>query len=387
MPPPVPPTPPGSPASAVSALGASRARRPVPVKTILVTVGLVLATAGLIEIVIKLRRVIIWVGIAAFFAVVLHPAVEFGVRKLRLRRAVAALIVFVLGMAVLGAAAYAFIQPLANEVNDFVNNFPSYVNDAKAGRGTIGHVVKRYRIDGYVDRNQAKLKAALKTAEKPLVHLARGVLNTLTAIATIIVVTFLMLIEGPRMMENGLAVLSPNRRAHVTEVLTDATRALAGYVAGNLAMAIIAGGVCYLALIVLGVPFRGVLALWVGFTTIIPLVGAVIGAIPAVTVAFIHSTPAGIAMIVILIVYQQIENRTFAKRIMATTVALTPLATVVSVLIGFDLLGILGVLLAIPAAGVINVVVGDLWRYRRARRRGIGGMSTAMTPATEDGRM
>jgi predicted PurR-regulated permease PerM len=369
-----------SPAGPVSV---RRSRQPVPVKTIVVTVGLVLATAGVIEIVIKLRKVIIWVAIAAFFAVVLHPAVEFGVRKLRLKRALAALIVFVLGMAVLGAAGYAFIKPIVNEVNDFVNNFPSYVNDAKAGRGTIGHIVKRYHIDGYVDRNQAKLKAALKTAEKPLVHLARGILDTLTAIATIIVVTFLMLIEGPRMMENGLAVLSPTRRAHVEEVLTDATSALAGYVAGNLAMAIIAGGVCYLALVALGVPFRGVLALWVGFTTIIPLVGAVIGAIPAVTVAFIHSTPAGIAMIVILIVYQQIENRTFAKRIMARTVALTPLATVVSVLVGFDLLGILGVLLAIPAAGVINVVIRDLWRYRRARRRGI---VMGMTPATEDGR-
>jgi predicted PurR-regulated permease PerM len=347
-----------------------------------VTVGLVLATAAAIEVVIKLRQVIIWVAIAAFFAVVLHPAVEFGVSKLRLRRTVSALVVFVLGMALLGAAGYAFVQPIVNQVNDFVNNFPAYVNDAKAGRGTIGHIVKRYHIDGYVDRNQANLRAALKTAEKPLVHLAKGVLNTLTAAATIIVVTFLMLIEGPRMMDSGLAVLSPTQRAHVEEVLTDATNALAGYVAGNLATGIIAGGVCYLTLLALGVPFRGVLALWVGFTTIIPLVGAVIGAIPAVTVAFIHSTPAGIATLVILIVYQQIENRTFARRIMASTVALTPLAAVVSVLVGFDLLGILGVLLAIPAAGVINVVVRDLWRYRRARRR---GRRTPMTSA-EDGR-
>lgn len=381
MPPPMPPSPQTPGPAAIR--GGSRSRQTVPVKTIVVTVGLVLATAAAIEVVIKLRQVIIWVAIAAFFAVALHPAVEFGVSKLRLRRTMAALVVFVLGMALLGAAGYAFVRPIVNEVNDFVNNFPAYVNDAKAGRGTIGHIVKRYHIDSYVDRNQASLRAALKTAEKPLIHLARGVLNTLTAAATIIVVTFLILIEGPRIMESGLAILSPTQRAHVEEVLTDATNALAGYVAGNLATGIIAGGVCYLTLLVLGVPFRGVLALWVGFTTVIPLVGAVIGAIPAVMVAFIQSTPAGIATLVILIVYQQIENRTFARRIMASTVALTPLAAVVSVLVGFDLLGILGVLLAIPSAGVINVVIRDLWRYRRARR---AANRTATTRVIEDGR-
>jgi predicted PurR-regulated permease PerM len=233
----------------------------------------------------------------------------------------------------------------------------------------VGRIVKRYQIDVYIDRNQAGLKAALKSAEKPAVRLARGALNTLTEVATIVVVTFLMLLEGPRMLQSGLAALSPPRRAQAAQVMGDASRALSGYVAGDLALGIIAGGVCYISLFLLHVPFRGVLALWVGFTSIIPLVGAVIGAVPAVIVAFIHSTPAGIATIVILFAYQQIENRTFAKWVMASTVALTPLATVVSVLIGYQLLGILGVLLAIPAAGALNVIVRDLWGYHVARRR------------------
>jgi predicted PurR-regulated permease PerM len=347
------------------------ARSPIPWKTIIVTVLLVLATLATIEVVIKLRKVLIWVGISTFFAVVLHPAVDVLVRKLRLRRTMAALIVFLLCTALIVGAAYAFVRPIVNQVNDFVHNFQAYVADARAGRGTIGHLVKRYNIDGYIDRNQASLRGSLKSAEKPLVRLARSVLDTITAIVTIVVVTFLMLIEGPRMVESGLAVASPVRRSQIEKVLEDATRALSGYVAANLVAGIVAGGVCYISLMVLGVPFRGVLSLWVGFTTVIPLVGALIGAVPAVIVAFIHSTPAGIAMIVIFIVYQQIENRTFTKAIMARTVALSPLAAVVSVLIGLQLLGILGMLLAIPAAGVLNVVVRDLWGFRRARRLGV----------------
>lgn len=363
------------------------ARSSIPWKTIVVTVLLVLATLATIEVVIKLRKVLIWVAIAAFFAVVLHPAVDLLVRKLRLRRTLAALIVFLLCTALIVGAGYTFVRPIVNQVNDFVNNFQAYVADARAGRGTIGHLVKRYNIDGYIDRNQASLRAGLKSAEKPLVRLARGVLDTITAIVTIVVVTFLMLIEGPRMIQSGFAVLSPDRRRQFETVLRDATRALSGYVAGNLATGIVAGGVCYVSLTVLGVPFRGVLSLWVGFTTVIPLVGALIGAVPAVIVAFIHSTPAGIAMIVIFVVYQQIENRTFTKVIMARTVALSPLAAVVSVLVGLQLLGILGALLAIPAAGVINVVVRDLWGFRQARRLGgpggPGGPGVERPPLSE----
>ena len=347
---------------------ASVPRQQVPIRTILAAVGLVLATGAAIEVVLKLHPVLIWVAIAVFFAVVAHPAVDLLVRRLHLARALAALVVFVVGAAVLAGVVYAVARPIVNQVNAFVNDFPGYVADARAGRGTIGHIVKQYNIDTYIERNQASLKAQLKTAEKPAVHLARTVLNTLTAAVAIVVVTFLMLIEGPRMIESCLATMSPARRPQVEQVLHDASRALAGYVGGNLGAGIIAGGVAYISFMWLGVPFRSVLAVWIGFTTVIPLVGALIGAIPAVAVAFIHSTPAGIATIVILIVYQQIENRTITKRIMARTVALTPLAAVVSVLAGYELPGILGVVLAIPAAGVINVVVRDVWRFHRARR-------------------
>ena len=345
-----------------------RGGQQIPIRTILASVGLVLATLAAIEVVLKLHQVLIWVAISAFFAVVLHPAVDLLVRRLHLGRALAALVVFLIGTVVLAGVIYTVARPIVNQVNAFVNDFPRYVSDARAGRGTIGHIVKRYNIDTYITDNQASLKAQLRTAEKPAVGLARTLLDTLTAVASIIVITFLMLIEGPRLVQSGLATLSADRRPAVEQVLRDAARALAGYVGGNLGAGIIAGGVAYLSLMVLGVPFASVLAVWIGFTTVIPLVGALIGAIPAVAVAFIHSTPAGIATIVILIVYQQIENRTITKRIMARTVALTPLAAVVSVMAGYELLGLLGVVLAIPAAGVINVVVRDGWRVHRARQ-------------------
>jgi predicted PurR-regulated permease PerM len=340
----------------------------VPVRTILAVVGSVMVTAAAIELFLKLQKFFIWVAVATFFAVVLHPAVDLLVRKARLRRSLAALLVFFAGIGIFGGLGYLFVRPLVDQVNIFVNEFPKYVSDAAAGRGTIGHLVKDLGLDSYIRRNQPNLRSAVKTLEKPAVHLGRQVLTTVTAAVTIIVITFLMLLEAPRMMTNGIGTLSPSLQPRVRKVLHDASRTLAGYVGGVLAVSVLAGTVSYLLLFALGVPFAGPLALWVGFTALVPLVGAIIGTIPAVVIAFIHSTPAGITVAAILVVYHLAENRTLAKWINARTVGLTALAVVVSVLAGLSLLGVLGALLAIPAAGVLNVVIRDLIDFRRERR-------------------
>ena len=337
----------------------------VPVRTIVAAVASVLVTLGLLELFLKLERVFTWVAVALFVSMVLHPAVEWLVRRGHQRRPVAAIMVFLIGVGSFAGLGYLFVRPLVDQVNIFVNEFPGYVNDAQAGRGTIGHLVKRYDIDGYVQRNQQSLRKSLTQVEKPAVHLARSVLDTLTAAVTIIVVTFLLLIEGPRMMRSGLGALSPPVRAGARRILDDASRTLAGWVGGLLVTSALAGGACYVLLWALDVPFRGVLALWTGFAAVIPLVGALIGAVPAVTVAFIHSTPAGITVLVVLIVYHLVENRTLGRWINRQTVGLSALAVFLSVLVGLSLLGILGALLAIPAAGVLHVIMRDLLDFRR----------------------
>jgi len=127
-------------------------------------------------------------------------------------------------------------------------------------------------------------------------------------------------------------------------------------------ISVIAGGASYACLRVTGVPFPEVLALWVGFADLIPLVGATIGAAPAVLVAFLHSVPAGIAVLAFFIIYQQFENHVLQVTIMARTVQLNPLAVLVSVLVGVELFGFLGALLAIPAGGAIQIVVREIRR-------------------------
>ncbi len=119
---------------------------------------------------------------------------------------------------------------------------------------------------------------------------------------------------------------------------------------GNLLISVIAGTAAWLMLFILGVPYAEVLGLFVGFADLIPLVGATLGAIPTIGFAFLHSVPAGIITTIFFIVYQQFENHVLQVTIMSRTVKLNPLAVLVSVLVGVELFGFLGALLAIPAA-------------------------------------
>ncbi len=187
------------------------------------------------------------------------------------------------------------------------------------------------------------------------------------SLLTILVLTFMMVLYGPEILSGALGAMPPAKRDRVRAVAADCAKALTGYVMGNLVISVIAGATTFIALAIFGVPFRGVLALWVGFADLIPLVGATLGAIPTVVVAFLHSTTAGIFILVFYVVYQQFENHVLQPAIMSKTVHINQLFVLVSVLIGVELFGILGALLAIPAAGVISVIVRDLWDNRRGK--------------------
>jgi predicted PurR-regulated permease PerM len=337
---------------------------PVPVRQVLGIIGLVLAAALAVELVISLQRIISWLLIAGFFAVVLTPPVNFLVRRLRLPRAMAALVVFLLGTLLFAGMIYAFVRPLVDQGNQMINHFPTYVDDAKNGRGEIGKLVKKYNLDKYVQENQDKLREWAQNAGKPALKIVQKTAAGAAAVVTILVLTFLMLVEGPDMMRGALGILSPPRADRVRTVAGDCARAMTGYVAGTLLISVIAAIVTVVALEILNVPFALVLAIWVAFADLIPLVGATLGAIPTIFVALLHSTTAGIVMFIVFVVYQQFENHVLQTTIMAKTVKLNPLMVLVSVLIGVELYGFLGALLAIPAAGVIQVIGRDVYDSR-----------------------
>lgn len=339
------------------------------VRVVLVGCAVVAGFFGSLWALARLGHILTLVVVAAFIAIILAPPVDQLVQRARMRRGVAVTIVFLVGIVIFSALTYAFVRPIVDASRTFVEDLPTFVDDAKAGKGRVGELVQRYKLDEFIEENQDRLEEARRELGSRAVPLASTVASSLATLLTVLVLAVLMVAGGPDIQRGMLDLIeNPLTRERVRRVAHDSAMAVTRYMAGNLIISLIAGVASYVALTLAGVPFKEVLALWVAFADLIPLVGATLGAAPAVLVAFLHSTTAGIVMLVFFIAYQQFENHVLQVTIMSRSVKLNPLAVLVSVLIGVELFGILGALLAIPAAGVIQVIVADLISSHRAKR-------------------
>jgi predicted PurR-regulated permease PerM len=333
----------------------------VPWRTIFASVGVVaLALLGLV-VVQHTARVIAWLVVAGFFAVVLAPAVDWVEAHLHFRRGLATALVFGSVFTVIVLMLAAFITPIATQIDEFVAELPTYVEDARNGEGPIGDLVEKYDLDKKIEENQDKFQEWVSGAGTPALSIVRGIFNTIIAAVTIMALTILLLLRGPRLTAGALRLVREPHRERVRLVAADASKAVSGYMLGNFLISLVAGGSTYIVLRLLGVPYAEVLALWVAFADLIPLVGATLGAIPTVGIAFLHSVTAGIIALIFYIVYQQFENHVLQVAVMSKTVDVDPLTVLISVLVGVELFGFLGALLAIPFAGILQVVLRNIY--------------------------
>jgi predicted PurR-regulated permease PerM len=337
------------------------------VRTILATIGLVLAAVAALWVVIEVRRVLTWIVVAAFFAVALTPLVDRVQHRLVHRRSVATLLVFLVVLAALAALVAAFAVPLAKEGTQLAGQLPQLIEDARNGRGPVGELLDRTNALQYVQQNQDRIRSFASGLTTPAAGVLKGVATGVAGSLTIFVLAYLMVLEAPKIIDGAVAVLSPQRERRVRRVGSDCARSVTGYISGNLLISVICGLLTYGVLKLLGVPFAGLISLFVALADLIPLVGATLGAVVAVLAAFVHSVPAGIGVIIFFIVYQQLENHLLQPLILSRTVNLNPLTVLVAILVAVELAGILGALLAIPIAGMIQVIVRDLWDNRRGR--------------------
>jgi predicted PurR-regulated permease PerM len=335
-------------------------------RTILGLLATIVVVAAVLEVIWIARHVLTWILIALFLTLALNPAVEWFQRHGIKRRGLATTVTSLLTLACFAAIGFAFVPTLVDQVNDFVHKLPDYVHDVTHGRGRLGFLETKYHIQERVEK-AVREGGATKVFGLTGVALsvAKGVITLVVATITIAFMTFFMLLEGPTWMERFYRLLPERSQPRWRKVGFDIYRTVGGYVTGNLLISLIAGGLTTIVLLIMGVPYAVALGLIVAILDLIPLAGATIAAILIGVVAFLHSIPAGIVVVIFFVVYQQVENHVLQPVIYGRTVQLSPLAVLISILIGAELAGILGALAAIPVAGSIQVLLLDWLRYRR----------------------
>jgi predicted PurR-regulated permease PerM len=336
-------------------------------RSVLLVIGLLVASFITLKILWISRHVLSWVFIALFLALALNPAVDRLERKLG-RRGAATGVVSVATLAAIALIGWLFVPTLVDQVNSFAHKVPDYIDDLTKGRGRLGFLETKYHL---VDKARKALReggaSKLFGLSGTALAVARGIVNAVLAIVTIAFMTFFMLLEGRNWIDSFFSLLKPESRERWRGVGHDIYRTVGGYVSGNLLISLIAGGSTAIVLAIMGVPYAIALGLIVGILDLIPLAGATIAAIIVGAVAFLHSVTAGIVVVAFFIVYQQVENHVLKPVVYGKTVQLSPLAVLISVLIGAELAGVLGALAAIPVAGSLQVVFLDWLRHRRAQ--------------------
>jgi len=334
-------------------------------RTVFVVIGILVASFVVLKILWISRHVFSWIFIAIFLALALNPAVDRLERRVK-RRGIATGIVYVAALIAVGLVGWLFIPTLVDQVNSFAHKVPDYLDDLTKGRGRLGFLQEKYHL---VDKARKALReggaSKLFGISGTALAVAKGVVTAVLATLTIVFLTFFMLLEGPKWLDRFYALLKPDSRRRWQAVGRDIYRTVGGYVTGNLLISLIAGALTAVVLRIMGVPFALALGLIVAILDLIPLAGATIAAILVGAVAFLHSIPAGIVVVIFFVVYQQLENHVLQPVVYGRTVQLSPLAVLISVLIGAELAGVLGALAAIPVAGTLQVIFLDWLRHRR----------------------
>lgn len=342
-------------------------RESVPLRTILTTVGVVVATGLLLVLAWSLRLELVLFLVAIFLTVVLAGPVAFLARH-KMRWGSATTLVFLIAIIVFCGLAYLFGQPLVSHIVTFANELGPLTKKAEHGKGWVGSIATRLHLRNWIIKNAPKLKGFAEKLAKPAFSLGAAAFTTLVAFVTTAMLSYFLLLDLPKLWDGFLDLLPARQAERIEGVAREVARGVSGYIAGNVATSIIAGLVVLVSLLCFGVPFAGLLALWVALVDLLPIVGGLLAGVPVVVLALLHSLPAAIAIAVIFLVYTQIENHVLNPLIMSKTVRMSRLGILLAVIV-FAALGekiegafgtFIGALVGIPLGSAIQVVTREL---------------------------
>ncbi|HYI36894.1 MAG TPA: AI-2E family transporter [Thermoleophilaceae bacterium] len=257
------------------------------------------------------------------------------------------------------------VGPLWDQIGEFVDKLPEYWDQLTqtAAFDTLTSESSKDSVRSALE----DLAKGLPDAANTLLGIAGGVFGSVLSLVTLSFLALFLLMERPAITEWLFGFAHPAVEERWRPVVEESIDAISDSLLGNVAISLVAATVAGLSAWAFGLPFPIVLAMIVGFLDLIPQVGATIAAVILVLVALTVSTPVAIAMGVIQLIYQQIENYVVYPLVYRKAVSLSPFTTIVAVLIASSILGVVGAILAVPFAAVIKIMLREGGRPRRER--------------------
>jgi predicted PurR-regulated permease PerM len=315
----------------------------------------------------RVREPLGWIVLGTFVAIAASGPVNLLSRKLPRGAAIA---IVYLGIVFIPIAIGAIlVPPVVEQSVNLANNLPQYaqdLNDTFDKNPTLQEANQKYDITTKLESAAETLVSRLGDAAGALVSIGAGLVSSIFALITILVISIFMVGRGRAWRDAILQYRPPHQAERMRRATDKIADAVGSYVGGALAQATVAGVAAWIMLTILGVPSPLALALVIALLDLIPLVGATLGAVVVgVVTLFVDFPTTTIIWAIFAIAYQQFENYVVQPRIQSRAVALDPFLVVVAALFGGALLGVIGALLAIPSAAAMQIAVREWLEYRR----------------------
>lgn len=338
-------------------------------RTVLRVLGLVFGTYIFVLAVGKASHALTLLFIAFFLCLALNaPVHALAVRipgKRRGSRTLATAISFTIIIGLLIGFVASIVPPLVKQTSSFINEAPALVEQLRDEKSGAGSFIRKYKLEDQLDKFSQQLSSRLKGLSGSAVTTLTRVGSSIFSTLTVLVLTFMMLIEGPRWIAFGRRLLPDEKEPHFEKLAHDMYRVVKGYVNGQVLLATIAALVIVVPLFLLDISYPIALMVIVFICGLIPLVGHTIGALIVSTVALFNSPATALIILCIYIFYQQLENYAVQPKIQANSTDMSPLLVFASVIIGVSFSGLVGGLVAIPIAGCGRILLLDYLNQKK----------------------
>jgi len=339
-------------------------------RTLIRIIAIIVASFLLILLFSKLTHSILLIFIAFFLALFLNAPVSRLARflpgKRKGSRSMATTLSFLLVIVLLAIFASYVIPPLIQQTEKFIAVSPRLINETKNQHTTLGHFIRHHNLEAFVGALSHQISIWVKHIGDNAFSSITKVLDSIVSMLAILVLTFMMLVEGPRWVNFFKQSIVPKKQSSLmNKLLDDMYVVIKGYVNGQVLLAFIAAILIAPALFILHISYPIALIVVVFLAGLIPVIGHTIGAVIISIVALFHSLPAAIIILIYYIFYMQVENYLLQPRIQANTTNMSPLLVFIAIILGLNFGGLVGGLVAIPIAACLRVVILEYLDYKR----------------------
>lgn len=324
---------------------------------------------GLIKALQIMAPALVLIFAAFFLALSLNAPVHWVAQHLpgkkRGNRSLATIVSVVFILAILVGFLASIVPPFVRQISGLVNTAPTLISDLRDNNGEVGKLVKRYHLESQLDSFTEDLGSRLKNASKAAVSVIASIGSSTFALLTVLVLTFMMLVEGPHWIAVFRRMIPEEHEAHVESLARAMYKVIKGYVNGQVLLAALASVLILPVLFILGVGYPIALMVVIFICGLIPMVGHLIGATIVTTVALFTSPIAAAITLGYYFLYQQIENYLIQPKIQSSSTNISPLLVFMAVVLGVNFGGLLGGLVAIPVMGCLRILVLDQLTRRK----------------------